>query len=89
MNTVDLSPLKINDTEYGEVAKNTSEKYKCEWDDAVHESYGLYIRQVQEHSRSIHVIRCKAEALVKELEGLNVEEMINKAESLCKESASV
>ncbi len=89
MKTVDLSPLKINDSEYEELSKTISDKYECEWDDAVHESYGLYVSQIQEHSRAIHVIRCKAEALVEELEGLNVDEMISKAESLCEESATV
>lgn len=89
MKTVDISPLKINDTEYEEAARTISEKYECEWDDAVHDSYSIYVNQVNEHSRAIHVIRCKAEALVEELEGLNIDEMISKAESLCEESETI
>lgn len=89
MKTVDLTPLKANDSEYEELALTAANKYECEWDDEVHESYWPYINQVQERSRTIHVIRCKAEALIEELDGLNVDEMIQKAGSLCKESETV
>ena len=89
MKIVDLTPLKNNDTEYERLAASVSERYKCEWDDAVHDSYGVYVRQVDERSRSVRVIRCKAEALAKEAEGLKIDELIRKTAILCREVESV
>lgn len=89
MKTVDLTPLKNNDTEYEKLAATVSEHYKCDWDDAVHDSYGVYVKQVNEKSRSVRVIRCKAEALAKEAEGLRIEELIRKAASLCREAGDI
>lgn len=89
MITVDLSSLKANDIEYEELSKTISNRFDCEWDDSVHESYRIYVRNVQERSRSIHMIRCKAEVLAKEIEELKIDEVIHKAEILCEESSSV
>ena len=88
MKTVDLTPLKQNDAEYEGLAASVSERYKCEWDDAVHDSYSVYVKQADERSRSVRVIRCKAEALVKEAEGLKTDELIMKAAILCREAES-
>ena len=89
MKTVDLTPLKANDSEYEDLANVIADRFECKWDDAVHESYGQYVKQVQEQSRTIHVIRCKAETLLEEIEGLNVDELVQKAGTLCEESEAV
>ncbi len=89
MKTVDLTPLKGNDSEYENLAVSVTERYKCEWDDAVHDSYGLFVKQVQERTRQIRAIRCKAEELAKEAEGLKIEELNCKTEALCREAESV
>lgn len=89
MRTADLTPLANNDAEYEKLVLEVSEHYKCEWDDTVHDSYGIYVKQVQESSRSVRVIRCKAEVLAKEAESLGIDELIWKAKVLCKEAESV
>ncbi len=89
MKTVDLTPLKANDSEYEDLANMIADRYECQWDDDVHESYGQYVKQAQENSRAIHVIRCKSETLLEEIEGLNVDEMVQKTEALCEESEAV
>ena len=89
MRIVDMTPLKNNDIDYEGLASSVSEHYKCEWDDTIHDSFGAYVKQVEERSRSVRVIRCKAEALAKEAEGLKIDEMIKKAENLCREAESV
>ena len=89
MITVDLTPLKNNDIEFGQRALTVTERYKCDWDDAVHDSYSIYVRQVQERARSIRTIRCKAEELLKETEDLKIDEQVLKAGFLCREAENV
>ena len=88
MRTVDLTPLKVNDSEFEKLVASVAERYKCEWDDAIHDSYGYYVKQVQERTNAIRSIRCKAEELAKEAEGLEVEELVKKTENLCREAES-
>ena len=89
MKTVDLTPLKSIDTEYERSSDTVSENYKGDWDDKIHNSYLMYLKQIQENSRKIHVIRCKAETLVKEAEGLKIDELKRRGEALCREADSV
>lgn len=89
MKAVDLTPLKNNDAEFEKLASAVTDHYKCDWNDAVHDSYGVFVKQVQERSRSIRVVRCKAEELAKEAEGLKIDEQIRKAASLCREAENV
>ncbi len=89
MKAVDLTPLKNNDAEFEKLASAVTDHYKCDWNDAVHDSYGSFVKQVQERSRSIRVVRCKAEELEKEAEGLKIDEQIRKTASLCREAENV
>ena len=86
---VDLTPLKNNEMEYEKLMVSVLERYRCDWDDAVHDSYAAYVKQTEERSRSIREIRCKAEKIVKEIESLKIDELISKAEILCREAESV
>lgn len=89
MKTVDITPIKEIDIQYEKAVANLSEKYKGEWDDAVHESYGRYVTQLQELGREVRNIRCKVETLEKEAEELRIDELIRKADSLCREADAI
>lgn len=89
MRIIDLTPLEKNDTQYERLAASVFEHYKCEWDDAVHDSYGIYVKQVEERSLAVRVIRCKTEALAKEAEGLKIDELVRKAAMLCREAGGI
>lgn len=89
MKTVDLTPISDIDIQYEKIVSTLDERFKCEWDDAVHESYGRFVNQLQELSREVKFIRCKVETLEKEAEGLKIEELTYKAEKLCKEADAV
>ena len=89
MKTVDLAPLKEIDIQYEHVVTMLEERFKCEWDDAIHESYGKYVNQLRESSKEIKTIRCKAETLEKEVIELKIEELSGKAERLCREADAV
>lgn len=89
MKTVDIAPLTNCDHEYEKAFTNVSGKYKCNWDDPVHDSYLRLVKDIQEYSGNIHKIRCKAESLEKEAETLNVDSMMTKADILCREANSI
>ncbi len=89
MRIVDLSPIRDVDIQYEEIVTTLDEKFKCKWDDAVHESYGRFISQLHDLSREVKAIRCKVEILEKEAEGLKTEELACKADVLCKEANAV
>ncbi len=89
MKNTDLTPLLANDQEFEKLALQVSDKYKCSWDDELHDSYGIYVKQLQERSREVRSIRCKAELLVKEVEALKLNDQIRTAGNLCREAERV
>lgn len=86
MKELDLTPLKENDVQYEKAVSELESRFKCEWDDPVHDSYGYLVNQMREKAAEIRVIRCKAETLQQELEDLKIEEVIKTADTLCKEA---
>lgn len=89
MKNVDLSPLKGVDTEYQRLFETVSNSFKCDWEDAVHDSYERFVQQVSERAQALRTIRCKAEVLAKEAESLKIEDLIRKTNDLYREADSV
>lgn len=86
MRAIDLSPLKNNDAEFQKITTAISEKFKCDWDDSIHDSYGKYVSFSQQCSQDVRAIRCKAESITTEVEALEIENLKNRAAGLCKEA---
>jgi hypothetical protein len=89
MKQYDLTPLKDNDTEYGKAIDVVEANYKCAWDDKVHDSFLRYVKHIQDYARRVHVVRCKAETLEKELDGLRIDELKTASDRLCREADSI
>lgn len=89
MKTVDLTSLRDIDGEYDKLVNQVSDKYKCEWDDSVHDSYAKLVSRLMDNSALVHTIRCKVEMIEKELEALKIEEISKKSASLCKEADTI
>lgn len=89
MKNFDLTQLRKNDEEYKKMTEAVLKLYQCEWNDEIHDSFLQYVNQVQEYSRRVHIVRSKAETLVKETEGLKIDEKKKRAESLCREADSI
>ncbi len=89
MKQYDLASLKDNDVEYGKLVDTVELNYKCAWDDKVHDSFLRYVKQVQDYARRVHIIRCKAETLVKELDDLKIDEMRTASDRVCREADSI
>lgn len=89
MRKIDITPIRDIDLEYEKKVATLAERIKGEWNDSVQESYNRYVYQLTELSRKVKRIRCKVETLEKEAEGLKIDELANKADSLCKEAEAV
>ena len=89
MEMADITPLINNDGEYRQLADSLSERFNCEWDDVVHDSYERYVKDMGANSEKLHTIRCRAEALAKEVESVNIDELVRESECLCREADEV
>lgn len=89
MKDYNLSSLEALDDQYKSLADSLLESYKGSWDDTVHDSYMVYVRQVKEMTIKMHEIRCAAIALDRALEALNVERLEQEAMRLRQEGDCV
>ena len=89
MKDLDLKPLKDNDAQYEKLVGAVESAYKCDWDDAVHDSYAQYIEKIRELSREIRDVRCKVETLEKEADELKIDELKKKADAFCREANAI
>lgn len=85
MKTIDISPLITNDQEYKKIVLEIYEKYLSDWNDTVHDSFALFNRQLQDKSEELHILRCKAEGILKEAQTLKVNEYNKHVAALCRE----
>ena len=89
MKEINLTPLKEIDVQYEKITEMLDAKYQCDWDDAIHESYGRYVVQLQEMAKDVKAIRCKVETLQKEVEELRIDDLMGNPDSLCREADTV
>ena len=89
MTKCNLNPLWKLDKEYGKSVCDVKAAYICEWDDEIHESYSRYVNALQKNASEIHSIRCEMDIIYDETEEFGIDELINRAESLCMEAMSV
>lgn len=89
MKALDLTSIRDVDIQYEKIVNAVEERFKGEWDDSVHESYGRYIHQLQEMARQVKTIRCKVETIEKEAEDLKTDEIAKSADDLCKEADAI
>ena len=80
----DIQPLREICSEYGSVSSEIQTKYKCMWDDSVHDSYGKYVQNMKSASEELRKILSEAESLSRDLDG--VESLLSEGESLIREA---
>lgn len=86
---IDLTPLKVNDKEFEVITQNVNKRYQGAWDDLVHESYFRYVKTIEDYSQRVHAVKCRAESLQREIESLKIDEMLEKAQHLCREAEAI
>ena len=82
----DISSLQTADREFTRITETITEKYKCDWDDPVHESYGPYVKQMTAAHETFHSICGKAEDTVREMRTFDLEQTLKQADHLCEEA---
>ena len=89
MKTVDLTKLYANDKELSRLTEELKKRYKCDCDDAVHDSYGDYVKEMKYHSDEIHKECEKMKQVSSEIDSVNVDEMSNSIIDLCQRVESL
>lgn len=89
MKTIDLSPLKENDSEYKELYNKLKNSHRGDWDDSVHRSFVQYIIFVEQTAEEIHNINLSAQQIESNAESLNIENLAEQAQTLCSEAYSI
>ncbi len=89
MKTVDIMPLKTISDEYRIISLNVSKCYRCDWDDQVHESFRLYVSQIEKLSDAVQNIYTRTQQELNELDAMNIDDIVTEAERLCREADSI
>ncbi len=89
MKHVDLSPIISCDSAYEHASSNLTEKYNSAWDDAVHDSFSRFVRQIQENGRKLHDIRTSAKLLEEAVDAHAVDALQSKSLALAKEAEAL
>ncbi len=89
MNEVELSPLRDNEIQFAKLVSDIEVKYNGNWDDAVHDSYGRYVKQVCDYAEGIKVIRQTAENIQREVGELNIPGLVEYVDVLRGEAESI
>lgn len=89
MELPDLDPLNRNYDEYEKKVETVTERFKCEWEDSVHDSYKLYLEDIEEFQHNIGRIRDLANELLNDLDIMDVDQLISETESLCGRDESI
>lgn len=86
---VDITSLKENSLEFNQLVSDLKDKYKCDWDDSVHDSYAPFVNRITENAKELSGINSKAEIIVKEVRSLNINQLVKNSNRLTKEVHSV
>ena len=89
MKTVDLSLLSQTENSYKEALLSLKEKYKCNWDDEIHDSFSVFISQIEENVNNIHLAVSEIDLVKHSVHDINTEDLCKTAESVYREAESV
>ncbi len=82
----ELENLKDFELKYKNAVMQLEERHKCNWDDPVHDSFGIYTRQIDELFHKVSELKCGIESVVNEVNELNINEMKERAKNLVTEA---
>lgn len=89
MQEVSLSVFEEMEKKYEDAVNYTAEKYKCEWDDSVHESFKKYIDNILNCSAGVKRIKTSTEDNLKIIENMNIDNMVEASKQLGEEVESL
>ena len=89
MNTIELSPLHRNAAEFQRGVLNLRNKFQCDWNDAVHESFRPFIKTMGDHAETVRRINEKAAAILQDIESCGVDALCAAAQELASEAETI
>ena len=85
----DLTFLTQSSNHFSEIVTSLSEKYKCNWDDVVHDSFQLYVSKMQESSKMIHSAANEANHILKDVDSFGIDTLEKQASGLYREALTI
>ncbi len=89
MKTTDLKNLTFADKAFEMSAQEMNQRFNCAWDDEVHDSFRLLLKQIDDQRVNIHSISSNAETVMNRTDNLNFDGLCQTAENLCREVDSL
>lgn len=89
MNAPELASLQKVDTEYRELSVEIKDSYRGDWDDAVHRSYGRYVKNVEQNAIKIRTVNRQARQIIKTATSLGVERLSKHADELYRGATTI
>lgn len=75
--------------EYIRLYDSMVEKYKCEWDDKVHDSFGLYKNKISDCVDRLAKVMKNAERIESKVKEIEDEGVVERCRDLCSEAESL
>ena len=86
---VDLAELAANEREYLKVVATIEQRYKCRWEDELHDSFRRYVDQEIEMSEGVQGIRTGAEEIDRNIDDLDIDGLLRHSEEISREAETI
>ncbi len=86
MQSINLDQILRNESEFTDISYTIENRYRCDWNDEVHDSFWVYVQEQKKASENIHNIREKAYKIQEEAESLEIESMLSEIDRICMEA---
>ena len=86
---VDLTTLTVIDIEYTKVVAAIKQKFRCSWDDQLHDSFRLYVDQETQTAEKVHNIRVGAEETDHSIDDLDIDGLLRRSEEISNEVETI
>ena len=85
MKKLDISSFEKLEREYKNTVEELKKKYNCEWEDSVHDSFGLFVKEIEINDEEISGIGKRIYNIKSEVEMIDIDNILSKATTICKE----
>ena len=84
--SINIDRILRNDMEFAEISYNIENRYRCDWDDEIHDSFGRYVQAQKKASEDLHDIRESLYRMQIEVESMKIEALLAEIDDICLEA---